>query len=56
MGNHIRLQVPTPGLVRHSGTKTTKALLTLLTVGATDEDFIADAIKSAQSIGYKVIR
>ena len=33
-----------------------EALLTLLTVGATDQGFIHDAIKAAQDIGYKVIR
>ena len=44
------------GLVRHSKIETKNTLLTLLAVGATDEDYIADAIKTAQSIGYKVIR
>ena len=33
-----------------------KALLTPLTVGATDQGFISDAIKAAQGIGYTVIR
>lgn len=33
-----------------------KALLTRLTVGATDQGFIPDAIKAAQNIGYTVIR
>ena len=32
------------------------ALLTTLTVGATDQGFIPDAIKAAQEIGYTVIR
>lgn len=33
-----------------------KAVLTLFTVGATDQGFIPDAIKAAQDIGYTVIR
>ena len=33
-----------------------KGPLTLLTVGATDQGFIPDAIKAAKDIGYKVIR
>ena len=55
MGNHIRLRVPTHGLVRCLSHEH-KALLTPLAVGATDQGFIPDAIKAAQDIGYKVIR
>ena len=56
MGNRIHLQVPIHGLVRPSRHPDHKAPLTLLTVGATDQGFIPDAIKAAKDIGYKVIR
>ena len=56
MGNHIHLRVPIYGLVRPSKHLDYKAPLTLLTVGATDQGFIPDAIKAAKDIGYKVIR
>ena len=57
MGTHIHLRVPTHGLVRRLEPRLQGSTdSSYLTVGATDQGFIPDAIKAAKDIGYKVIR
>lgn len=55
MGNRTLLRVPTHGPVRLSERRLQDSTDSLA-VGATDQGFISDAIKSAQGIGYTVIR